>query len=82
MQIIAEVTGLVNEQFKPFTKFYKRLVKKIKRADHANGLLFVDSAILLLYKNPILLKGSGLLIACCAAGLCAVRTVCTSSTVG
>lgn len=28
MQIIAEVTGLVNEQFKPFTKFYKRLVKK------------------------------------------------------
>ncbi|KAA6447933.1 MraY family glycosyltransferase [Bacillus atrophaeus] len=28
MQIIAEVTGLVNEQFKPFTKFYKRLVKR------------------------------------------------------
>ncbi|MEC2181899.1 MraY family glycosyltransferase [Bacillus spizizenii] len=28
MQIIAEVTGLVNEKFKPFTKFYKRLVKR------------------------------------------------------
>ncbi|MBP1081411.1 UDP-GlcNAc:undecaprenyl-phosphate GlcNAc-1-phosphate transferase [Bacillus capparidis] len=28
MQIIAEVTGLVNEKYKPFTKFYKRMVKK------------------------------------------------------
>ncbi|MGG0623781.1 glycosyltransferase family 4 protein [Bacillus altitudinis] len=28
MQVIAEVTGLVNEEFKPFTKFYKRMVKR------------------------------------------------------
>lgn len=28
VQIIAEVTGLVNEKFKPFTKFYKRMLKK------------------------------------------------------
>jgi UDP-GlcNAc:undecaprenyl-phosphate GlcNAc-1-phosphate transferase len=28
MQIIAEVTGLVNEQYKPFTKFYRRMVKR------------------------------------------------------
>lgn len=28
MQIIAEVTGLVNEKYKPFTKFYRRMVKK------------------------------------------------------
>lgn len=31
MQVIAEVTGLVNEEFKPFTKFYKRMVKDNKK---------------------------------------------------
>ncbi|MDI6562929.1 undecaprenyl-phosphate alpha-N-acetylglucosaminyl 1-phosphate transferase, partial [Bacillus altitudinis] len=28
MQFIAEVTGLLTEEFKPFTKFYKSMVKR------------------------------------------------------
>ena len=40
MQVIAEVTGLVNEEFKPFTKFYKRMVKDNKNSPLPRNGLF------------------------------------------